>query len=141
MSDIMKERKRWGFLGLPFTFTTYTITEKKLLITKGLMNTKEDEILLYKILDMQYSSSFFQKMFGLGTVKLFSQDVTNPELEIKNIKHSRDFRDKLSDLSEQEKQRLNVRRGEGMGIGMPPHSHHDHDLDNEDFCDDIDVHK
>lgn len=139
MNEIMKERKRWGFLGLPFTFTTYTITEKKLLITKGLLNTKEDEILLYKVLDMQYSSSFFQKMFGLGTVKLFSQDVTNPELEIKNIKNSRDFRDKLSDLSEQEKQRLNVRRGEGMG--MPPHSHHDHDLDNEDFCDDIDVHK
>ena len=86
--ELMSERKRWGFLGLPFTFTKYIITDKKLLIETGFFTSNENEILLYKVIDMKYSRSLGQKMFGLGTIKLFSQDVTNPELEIKNIKHS-----------------------------------------------------
>ena len=79
--ELMKERKRLGFLGLPFTFTKYIITDKKLLIESGLFTSNENEILLYKVVDMTYSRSFLQKLFGLGTIRLFSQDVTNAELE------------------------------------------------------------
>ena len=133
--ELMSERKRWGFLGLPFTFTKYIITDKKLLIETGFFTSNENEILLYKVIDMKYSRSLGQKMFGLGTIKLFSQDVTNPELEIKNIKHSHEFKELLSEQSELEKQRLSVRRGEFMGAAH----HHDHmhhaDLPDDDFND------
>ena len=105
-TEITRERKRWLFFGLPFTFTKYIIYKKKLVVETGLLVTKENEILHYRILDMEYSRSLFQKMFGLGTITLHSQDVTSPSLVIKNIKHSREFKDTLSELTEQEKQRL-----------------------------------
>ncbi len=123
-TEIMRERARWPFLGLPFTFTQYVITDKKLIIKTGFFVSKESEILHYRILDMSYSRNLFQKMFKLGTITLYSQDVTNPELIIKNIKNSREFKDKLSELTESEKRRLSVRRGEVVGA-MP----HDHNCD------------
>ena len=38
-----KEKKRWVFLGLPFTFTTYTINEEIVRIDEGFLNRKEDD--------------------------------------------------------------------------------------------------
>lgn len=43
-----KEKKRWVFLGLPFTFTTYTITEEIVTIDEGFLNRKEDDCYMYK---------------------------------------------------------------------------------------------
>ena len=36
------ERKRWLFLGLPFTFTKYTVNEEKLIINQGFFKLKEN---------------------------------------------------------------------------------------------------
>ena len=126
-TEITRERKRWLFFGLPFTFTKYIIYKKKLVVETGCLVTKENEILHYRILDMEYSRSLFQKM-------LYSQDVTSPTLVIKNIKHSREFKDTLSELTEQEKQRLSVRRGEVVG-GMPHPAHDPHMPDDFDMPD------
>ena len=38
MSVQFVERKRWLFLGLPFTFTKYTVKEDVLTINKGFFN-------------------------------------------------------------------------------------------------------
>ena len=38
----VRERKRWTFFGLPFTFTTYTLTPKKLTVQTGLFTTAEE---------------------------------------------------------------------------------------------------
>ncbi len=124
-TEIARERRRWLLFALPFTFTKYIIYDKKLVIQTGLLVTKESEILHYRILDMNYSRSIIQKMFGLGTIQLFSQDITTPELIIKNIKHSRDFKDTLSELTEREKRRLSVRHGEVVG-GMQHPMHEPH---------------
>ena len=42
---IMRERKRWGFLGIPWTFTVYTLKEKKLVIDYAGMDKIIDEIM------------------------------------------------------------------------------------------------
>ena len=34
-----KERKRWLFLGLPFTFTKYSIREDVITVDEGLLKT------------------------------------------------------------------------------------------------------
>lgn len=114
---LIKERKRWGFFGLPFTFTTYTICSTKLLINSGLLSSTEDEVLLYRIVDMTLKRTLFQKMFGLGTVIIHAQDKTTPTLEIKNIKNSREFKELLSDQVENEKTRLRMRKGEIIADG------------------------
>ena len=66
------ERKRWGFFGLPFTFTKYYLTDKKIVVRSGLLNFNEDEILLYRVLDTRIQLGLFQRMFGLGTLELIT---------------------------------------------------------------------
>lgn len=109
---IMKERKRWGFLGLPWTFTKYTLMTKKVLISQGCFKSVENEILLYRIIDMTYSRTLSQKMFGLGTIMVYAKDKTTPVLEIKNIRHSREFREKLADAVEKDRLRMRMRQSE-----------------------------
>lgn len=109
---VQRERKRWLFFGLPLTFTKYTLTNRKILINSGFFTSREDEILLYRVLDMTLSRTLIQKLFGLGTVTVEAQDTFQPTLVIKNIKNSQLFKDNLSYLVEEEKLRLHMRRGE-----------------------------
>lgn len=111
---ILSERKRWTFFGLPFTFTKYSITHKKIIIQSGLLTSLENEILLYRVMDLSLRRTLFQKMFGLGTVIISSRDKTSPELEVTNIKNSKLFMDTVSELVEEDKLRRNVRHGEVM---------------------------
>lgn len=109
---IIQERKRWAFFGIPWTFTKYTLMTKKLILTEGLLKTVENEILLYRVLDMSLSRNLIQKIFKLGTVTVYSQDKTNPTLVIKNIKHAREFRDSLADAVEKDRIRMKMRQSE-----------------------------
>lgn len=109
---IMKERKRWLFFGIPWTFTKYTLTNKKLIIEEGVIKSVENEILLYRIVDITYSRNLFQKLFKLGTITVQSKDKTNPILYIKNIKNSRAFRERLSETIEKDKYNRRMRQNE-----------------------------
>lgn len=109
---IMKERKRWGFFGIPWTFTTYTITEKKLIIKKGFLNQIEDEILLFRIRDLTLSRKFTQRIFGLGSIFVVSSDKNNKNEEIKNIRNVQTFRDALSNRVDMERIRNKTRSSE-----------------------------
>jgi len=131
---IMEERKRWLLFGLPFTFTKYTLTNKKLVINEGLFVTHENEILLYRILDMSYSRSLIQKMFGMGSIKVDSQDVSSPVFTMKNIKHSKELKEALSEAVENEKLRLSIRRGEVIGV-HDSQSDFDDDINTDSFND------
>ena len=109
---VQQERKRWLLFGLPFTFTKYTLTNRKILINSGFFTSREDEILLYRVLDMTLSRTLLQKLFGLGTVTVEAQDKFQPTLVVKNIRNSQQFKDNLSYLVEEEKLRLRMRRGD-----------------------------
>lgn len=109
---IIQERKRWLFFGIPWTFTKYTLTPKRIVLNEGLLRSTENEILLYRVIDMELSRTLFQKMFKLGTVTVKSKDASHPLLEIKNIKHSREFRNQLAECVEKERLRMRVRQGE-----------------------------
>ena len=106
------ERRRWLLFGLPFTFTTYTLTNKKLLLKEGLLNTRENEILLYRVVDMTLSRSLAQRLFGLGTLTVEAQDKSHPRLAIRNIRHVTEFKDLLSNAVEEDRLRLRMRQGE-----------------------------
>ncbi len=111
---LLCERKRWLFFGIPWTFTKYTVDEKKILINSGFFKSIEDEILLYRIMDMSLSRTLLQKIFRLGTITIYSQDKTSPILTIKNIKNVNNFKNVLSEAVENDKIRLRVRRSEIM---------------------------
>ena len=125
-NELMRERKRWGFFGIPWTFTKYILTEKKIIIQRGLLRSTENEILMYRVTDMEMTRTLFQKMFGIGTLTVYSHDKTNPTLEIKNIKHVREFKDTLSDAVEKDRIRMKMRQSE---IVDGAYDFHDHDID------------
>lgn len=94
------ERKRWIFLGLPFTFTKYTIREDMITIDTGLLKTVENDCYMYKVQDVQLTATLAEKMFGLGTVTCFTGDTTDPKLELVHIKNSRAVKDFILEMSE-----------------------------------------
>ena len=109
---VVQERKRWGFFGLPFTFTVYRMNEKKLTVQSGLLSTHEDDILLYRIMDTSLCRTLWQKLFKLGSVRVASTDQSLPELVIKNIRNAREFKEILDERVEHERLRMRVRSGE-----------------------------
>lgn len=96
---IWKARKRTLF-GLPLSFTVYYLTENILTIKSGFWNTKEEEIRLYRIMDITLNRSLEERIFGLGTIHCCSADKSTPEFDIQRIKNSREVRTLLSDLIE-----------------------------------------
>ncbi|MCH5341981.1 MAG: PH domain-containing protein [Acetatifactor sp.] len=110
-----KERKRWLFLGLPFTFTKYIIKEDVITMDTGLLKTVENDCYMYKVQDVQHSATLLEKMFRLGTVTCFTGDTTHPQLYLVHIKHSRDIKDFI--LEQSEKARLKRRTVNMLDIG------------------------
>ena len=110
---IWKDRKRTLF-GLPLSFTKYSLEEDRLFIETGFFNSVENEVRLYRIMDLQLSRTLGQKMFGLGTIKVKSADKTLGDFEIKNIKDSENVKNQLSDLIEEARRSNRVSSREFM---------------------------
>lgn len=98
---VWHDRKR--ILGLPISFTEYYMDSERIYVKKGLFTTEINEILLYRILDVKSSRTLGQKLFGVGTVTLYSADQSNRTLELKNIKNSTTVHKFLSDTIEYER--------------------------------------
>lgn len=95
-----KERKRWLFLGLPFTFTTYTITEEMITIDTGVFKRIENDCYMYKVVDIKLEASLMERMFKLGTIICYTGDTTHPTLTIEHIKNARAIKDFMLEASE-----------------------------------------
>lgn len=109
------ERKRWLFLGLPFTFTKYTIKEDIITIDTGLLKTVENDCYMYKVQDVQHSATLAEKIFGLGTVTCFTGDTTHPRLVLIHIKNSKAVKEFI--LQKSEEARLKRRTVNMLDIG------------------------
>ena len=125
---IWKDRKRI-FFGLPWTFTKYSLSEDRLFISTGFFSVKEDEVRLYRIMDVSLERKLRQRMCGLGTIKCCSADKTMGDFEIKNIKKSREVKEMLSNMVEDERTKKKVSSREFM----------DHERDEFDDYDDHDT--
>lgn len=125
---IWKDRKRI-FFGLPWTFTKYSISENRLFISTGFFSVKEDEVRLYRIMDVSLERKLWQRMCGLGTIKCCSADKTMGDFEIRNIKKSREVKEMLSNMVEDERTKKKVSSREFM----------DHERDEFDDYDDHDT--
>ena len=110
---VWKDRKR-VWCGLPWTFTKYELSRDKLVIKTGFFTQNQDEVRLYRVLDLSLKRSLTQRMFGLGTIQCHSVDKTMKNFEIKNIKNSENIKNQLSDLIEEARRSNRVSSREFM---------------------------
>ncbi len=109
---LWQDRKR--YFGLPLSFTRYALSEDRLFVSVGFLNIKDDEILLYRVRDIDTSRSLWQRLFGVGTVIVASSDKTMPNLVLKNIKDPVTVKELIHKQVEETKIKRRVRFGEIM---------------------------
>ena len=79
---VWRDRKRI-FFGLPWTFTRYC-------------------------LDLTLRRSLWERIFHLGTIHCCAGDQSQPEFDIKHVKHAKAVKEMLSDMVERERMERRV---------------------------------
>lgn len=121
---VYKERKRILFLGLPWTFTRYTITDDMITTNVGFFKVEENDCYMYKVQDVKLTATLMERICRLGTVTCYTGDVTNPQLVLKHVKRAREIKNYL--LKASEEARMKRRTLNTLNIGAE---------DLEDFVD------
>ncbi len=125
---VWKDRKRPIF-GLPLSFTKYKLLEDKILIDTGLLSTKQEEVKLYRIMDVTLRRSLWQRIFGVGTIHCCSADKTSPEFDILDIKKPFEVKEMISKMAEEQRDKKRITGREIFA---------DTDDDNDDDDDELD---
>lgn len=124
---IWTDKKR-TFLGLPISFTRYFLTEKKFIMRTGFLSITEEEIDLYKITDKKLTLSFGQRIFGCGSITIFSRDTDTPDTMIKSVKNPRKVLELLDKNIEMQRDKYRTRGRDLIG-----NDYFDNDDDNDDI--------
>jgi membrane protein YdbS with pleckstrin-like domain len=66
--------------------TFYRLTPDRLEYHRGILGRKVDNIDLFRIVDYKMERSILDRILGIGTIKLFSSDKTDPEFLIYKVK-------------------------------------------------------
>lgn len=112
---LWQDRKR--HFGLPISFTKYKLTDGRLHRETGLLNLKEEEVLLYRVRDLTLKMSLWQRIFGVGTVEIDSSDTSTPKLLLENVKTPREVKEKVYLAVESAKEARRMRTTELLDDG------------------------
>ena len=117
-NEILWTDKKRPFFGLPLSFTRYTLTKDKLIITVQFLSLHEEEIRLYRIMDVTLKQSFLQRLFDVGTIHCCSVDVSSPEFDISSVRMPRKVRDMLSEAVDTQRKERNVTSSEFIKMDL-----------------------
>lgn len=98
---LWKDRKR--HLGLPLSFTKYSVTESRIFVETGFFNSKEENILLYRVRDISLTRTLWQKICGVGTVHIYASDKTSAHTDLKNIRRCKEVKELIHENVEKSK--------------------------------------
>lgn len=122
VSEIVVMDNEWNdkrrYFGAPISFTYYNITDNRLYIKRGLLLTRYDELMLYRIYDIKMVQSLWQKLFGVGTVILYTSDASSAAYKmfrLINIKYPLMVRDLISRKVENAREEMGIHGAEFIG--------------------------
>jgi uncharacterized membrane protein YdbT with pleckstrin-like domain len=98
-ATLWRDRKRTIF-GLPLSFTVYRLTSDRLFIESGFLNKHEDEVRLYRVLDVTLDRPLSQRIFRVGTITCDSSDVSEQQFRIGPVKKPKEVMELLSQTVE-----------------------------------------
>jgi hypothetical protein len=79
---------------------SYTLTDSRLIIRKGILARTEQQIRVHQIEDLVVNQSIIQLMLRVGRITIFSNDVDTPELTLEGVRSPRAVKDRIFAVSE-----------------------------------------
>ena len=131
--DYVWTDKKRTFLGLPWSFTRYYLTESKFITRTGFLSVQEDELELYRVLDKKLVLTAGNRMVGCGTIVMNVRDVDTPIKEIKSVKNPREVMKLLDKYIDMNRDKYRT-RGRDLYGGFDQHG--DHGAPDDDGYDD-----
>ena len=107
----------WGIRWWLTKSTTYELTTQRLRIRSGILNRHLDELELYRVKDYAMAQPLHLRIFKLGTITIFTSDVSTPTVMINAIHGVEDVREKLRAAVQSERDRKRVREMDIDGTG------------------------
>ena len=104
---IWHDRMRTIF-GLPWSFTMYELTGDRIFVQSGFLSMKEEEIRLYRVLDVSFKASLGQRLFGVGSVILETSDKTAGNIELHSVKKARQVKEMIAAKVEEQRDKKRV---------------------------------
>jgi membrane protein YdbS with pleckstrin-like domain len=99
----------FGYLALLLVYRRmsirYRLTTQRLLRDTGILTRTGDHLLVINIDDVTVHQSVFDRMFGLGTIKLNTKDTTTPILLMQGIENPRHVADMIDECRRTERNR------------------------------------
>ena len=88
--------------------TRYKLTNERLIIKRGFISRRIEEIELYRVNDVALKQSIMERMFGLGDVRLETTDATTPEAQVLDVQNPERVKDLIRQAARTERQRRRV---------------------------------
>ena len=120
------DKKR--YMGMPISFTRYSLSTDRLFLSTGFLTIRDEEILLYRVKDLNTKRTLWQRLFGVGTITVSSSDKSMPLLEITNVKDPMYVKELIHENVEVAKRKHRVRHSEISG-DFDPQDDFDDELD------------
>lgn len=114
--NVLWNGKPRSFLGMPLNCTTYVLTDKKLCVRQGFLNIKEEQIELYRIVDLSISIPLGQRIFGCGTINIKAKDASSPSFSLRKIKDPYKVHNLLEESINAQKKEYNVQGKDMYGV-------------------------
>ncbi|WP_256758044.1 PH domain-containing protein [Cohnella sp. WQ 127256] len=96
--NVLWEGKPFNY-GIP-SFTRYQITERRVIVERGIFTKKREEIQLYRIRDITLKRNLLERILKFGDITVFSTDTTSPTYTLRNIRGSIEVSDLLGQAAE-----------------------------------------
>lgn len=95
-----------GLIGL--NTTTYTITSQRIMVKSGLIGKDVEEIELLRVNDFSVTQTIPDRMLGIGTLTILSDDASSPQLPFRKIRKVQIVKDVLRKAVRDEKIANNI---------------------------------
>lgn len=110
ISDRLKEKAKLSVLNN----TTYKITTQRLIIESGLIGKNVEEVELLRVKDLSVKQSIADKLLKIGTITVFSDDISNSKVLLEDIHEVQKVKDIIRKAVREEKAAHNISYRENL---------------------------
>ncbi|KFN43862.1 PH domain-containing protein [Arenimonas oryziterrae] len=94
--------------------TVYTLTDQRLKFTRGVLSKTTEDLELYRVRDTKFQQNFFERLFDLGEIQLYTTDASTPVISLPFIPDADGVRERIRALVEA---RRDAKRVRSLDIG------------------------